>query len=335
MQTSCRIILGICSLLMSQGVATEVRTAEDRENTAAALYAGKLAPDVEDRTILSLTDFLNPSDGNPILYAYRNCAKRRPGCIDAVVPQMVHSIKVTQSENFFCDLCDILMQCEKISPESIDSLAAVFEGRQDLLFGSHKLAGVLTKFGQGPNNKLEWLKGKLGRPFSLPVVCAAEALGRVGPSAAAAVPELERLLTARAADIRVAAASALWRIGYPDKRDVLVNVLRASLSETDRVMNFVPLPISVIGTELELSHRDLALYWLGEIGNQSPETADQVAAMLKEAGIARKLRVMRTLVKFNQRTDRVFAALRDIDRNSSDRVIVLEAQRALKALEGK
>ena len=328
-----RIIIGLCSVSIFQGPQTivSVRTEEDRLSAARLLESGKLAPEVESRTIVSLAEFLNPSDGEEILYAYRSCVKRRPGCIDAVVPQMVNSIKTTKSETFFCLLCDTLMHCDKIPPASMEILLTQFERRQDFDFGSYKLAAVFVRFGQ--TDKLVWLGSKLKSSGNMSVVCAAEALGSLGTRAKSMIPKLEPLLEALSPGVRVTAASALWKIGYRDKREVIEKVLRASLSEEDEVVAVEPTFASDIGSEIVESHRDVAIFWLGEIGSQSAETADIVASMLRDASNARKLRIIHALAKIGKRTDSTLAALRDASVDQKNAPVASEARRALKLIE--
>ncbi len=324
-----RIAIGVCSVLMLQEpqVTVSVRTDEDRMNAAELLESGKLDPETERRTITSLADFLNPSDGRDILYAFQKCAKRGPGCLDAVVPQIVNSVKFTKDETFFCLLCDTLLCCEKITPQSRDLLAAQFERRQDLIYGIYKLAAVLAKFGQ--DDKLDWLSAKLKRPFSLPVCCAAEALGSLGPRAKSTIPALEPLLAARAPDVRVVAATALWRIGYKDKRDVIEKVLRESLAEDDEEVTFVP---TYHGSVPAASHSDIAINWLWKIGDQSAETTDLLASMLRDSSRDRKLHLIWVLAKIGKPTESVLAALREASVDQMNALVAKAAQRALQTL---
>jgi len=300
------------------------------------LIAGKSAPEVENRAIASLADELGPENGASILAGFKRCVVRRPDCLNAVMGSLANAVKTTQDETYLCALCDTLVCCKTIPKDVSNVVAHRFADRQDLKYAAPKLAAVLVRAGHNPADRLTWLRQRLNDADKSNVICAAEALGSIGPAASSAQASLEPLLSSTAPDVRVFAASAIWRIGDSQKPDLIERVLEQALSDKDEYVALQPWSPNS-GTEL--SHRDVAICRLGEMKVESVQIAEQLTGMLHKLASAqpgsttpRKLALIQTLTQLSVRSTRLLPVLKEVELNQKDPTAAHAAKLAVQNL---
>lgn len=126
----------------------------------------------------------------------------------AAAPPLVELLLSPEAEEVRESVKAALLALGADATDTIPSLARAAADEKDVALAEHA-ADVLVSIGEASVPALIGLLGGAG----LAPVTAASALGRLGPRAAAAVPDLLRLAVARKGDARRAALEALGALG--------------------------------------------------------------------------------------------------------------------------
>jgi hypothetical protein len=285
-------------------------------------------------------------DDGRILYVAGKQARKYPRAREVVLRRLTEIIGWTREDDEgrpsrdlrLCKLFDTLLVDGLLSGDDLSRAAATEveavlrdakTNPRAFLFAAPKAAALLLsvepKHRAAQQSLSDWLQSK----DSGERMRAAAALRLAGQRAEPMAAKLRPLLKDEAVEVRVMAASSLWKID-PRSPDV-VGVLRKSLHEEPKGVFTRPL---ISAHEWVPNHIFLAITCLGDVGERAREAASDIVPWLKKGNQSVRWVAARALGTIGARTPDVLSAL-EAAKADANVAVSQYAEESLAALRGQ
>jgi HEAT repeat protein len=306
--------------------------AETRRNSLAALAAYVGENPSESRLVAVLIDELASAEidrheaASAILVVI---ASQHPETIKHAVPMLETSLKIVGGST----KCNIIRALGYLGPDANDavrSLREIMKAQNCVhceFFRLHA-AGAVARIAKGDDEAMTVLVGALSDRDPLTRWLAADCLAFAGRRAATSVKKLEQAMNDDDPTVRVMASRAVWRIA--GNVEAPLRVLTRAIGEQDFPAHTMP----VYASAVELTHRQIAISTIGEMGGRAVAAIPDLIAGSRDRNPVIRLTAVDAIGKVGRPEKNVESALRASTKDE-EAIVQEAAQRALDQINSR
>lgn len=224
------------------------------------------------------------------------------------------------------DICTMFLKMGEIPEGVVAVIEEKFAERdEDNFFANGKMAALLLKASPENAEIGEWFEEQMRHEDKYHRLGALSAMSYAGDAGKPSLPIINRRLHDESPAVRVAAASAVWRI--EGDAVTAVPILLATLDVEGETYRNRPSGFS----EWLPDHRIVAVGALGEITKHKKEIAQALLPLLNDDDELVQFMTLRSLARLNERGPGIIEAVRK-KTNSQESLVANEANETLKRI---